>query len=118
MVKLARDANCQLLVAQNYRYNAPIQKLKQLLTDQTLGPLGHGTINFFLAADFTGSFRQSMSYPLLVDMAIHHIDLVRHLMGRNIARVTAHTFNPPWSWYQHHAGLHMLLELEGNLSFT
>jgi predicted dehydrogenase len=38
--------------------------------------------------------------------------------GRNILKVTAHTFNPSWSWYEHHAGLKMLLELEGGLPFS
>ena len=59
-----------------------------------------------------------MEFPLLVDMAIHHIDLIRAVTGKNIRRVTAHTFNPAWSWYQHHAGLKMLLELDGETSFS
>jgi predicted dehydrogenase len=60
-----------------------------------------------------------MKYPLLVDMAIHHIDLIRAVTGRNITKVVqAVTFNPPWSWYEHHAGLKMLLELDGGIPFS
>jgi predicted dehydrogenase len=118
MVELSRKAGTQLLVAQNYRYSAPMQRLRQLLVEQPVGEFGHGHIDFYIPADFTGTFRETMEYPLLVDMAIHHLDLIRFVTGRNIARVTAQTFKPAWSWYQHHPGLKMLLELEGGLAFS
>ncbi|CAN5567056.1 Gfo/Idh/MocA family oxidoreductase [soil metagenome] len=118
MVELAHRAGKQLLVAQNYRYSAPMQRLKSLLAEKPVGEFGHGHIDFFIPADFTGSFRQTMEYPLLIDMAIHHIDLIRVVTGRDITRVTAQTFRPSWSWYDHHPGLNMILELEGGLPFT
>ena len=118
MVELARAAGRRLVVAQNYRYSPPMQRLRTLVRDRPAGDLGHGHIDFYIPADFTGTFRQSMRFPLLVDMAIHHIDLIRAVTGRNVTRVTAHTFNPSWSWYEHHAGLKMLLELEGGIPFS
>jgi predicted dehydrogenase len=118
MVALARSAGRQLVVAQNYRYAPAVQRLKSLLAQQPAGALGHGHLDFYIPADFTGTFRQTMRFPLLVDMAIHHIDLVRAVTGRNVTRVTAHSFNPPWSWYGHDAGLKMLLELEGGVPFS
>jgi predicted dehydrogenase len=118
MVELARGAGRQLVVAQNYRYAPAVQRLKSLLAQQPAGALGHGHLDFYIPADFTGTFRQTMRFPLLVDMAIHHIDLIRAVTGRNVTRVTAHSFNPPWSWYGHDAGLKMLLELEGGVPFS
>lgn len=118
MVEMAHRAGKRLVVAQNYRYSAPMQRLKSLLSEAPVGEFGHGHIDFFIPADFTGSFRQTMEYPLLIDMAIHHIDLIRAVTGRNITRVTAQTFRPSWSWYDHHSGLNMILELEGGLPFT
>jgi predicted dehydrogenase len=118
MVQLAERAKKQLVVAQNYRYSAVITRLRSLLAEQPVGALGHGHIDFYIPGDFTGSFRQTMQFPLLVDMAIHHLDLVRAVTGRNIRRVTASTFNPSWSWYQHHAGLKMLLQLDDDLPFS
>ncbi len=112
MVRLAKEFKRQLLVSQNYRFRPAIQQLKRLLAEKTAGEFGHGHIDFYIPADFTGSFRETMKYPLLVDMAIHHLDMVRCITGRNITRVTAQTFNPAWSWYQHHAGLKMLMELD------
>jgi len=118
MVDLAERANRQLMVTQNYRYMPAPRRLRSLLAEKPVGELGHGHIDFYIAGDFTGSFRQTMDYPLLVDMAIHHLDLLRAVTGKNIRRVTAHTFNPSWSWYQHHAGLKMFLELDGNIHFS
>jgi predicted dehydrogenase len=118
MVQLARDAGKQFMVTQNYRYNAAMTKLREIMRAQPVGALGHGHIDFYIPADFTGTFRETMQFPLLVDMAIHHIDLIRAVTGKNIRRVTAQTFNPTWSWYQHHAGLKMLLELDDDISFS
>jgi predicted dehydrogenase len=118
MVMLARNGKKQLVVTQNYRYSAQAQKMKELFTGKSLGDFGHGHLDFYIAADFTGSFREAMEYPLLVDMAIHHFDLIRHVTGKNVTKVLAHTFKPSWSWYQHHPGLKMLLELEDNIPFT
>jgi predicted dehydrogenase len=86
--------------------------------EQPVGKLGHGQLDFYIAADFTGTFRQSMTFPLLVDMAIHHLDLIRAVTGRNIASVFATSFRPEWSWYDHDPGLKMILTLDDGTPFT
>jgi len=118
MVKLAREANKQLLVAQNYRFSPPMQRLKTLLAEKPVGEFGHGHLDFYIGADFTGTFREAMEFPLLIDMAIHHMDLIRSITGKNIRKVTAISFKPSWSWYKHDPGLKMLLELDGGTPFS
>jgi predicted dehydrogenase len=118
MVKLAADAGKQLVVAQNYRFGAAVQTLRRVVNEKPVGEVGHGHLDFYIGADFTGSFRETMEFPLLVDMAIHHLDLIRAVTGKKIAKVTAHTFRPGWSWYQHQPGLKMLLELEDATPFS
>ena len=118
MVQLAQDAGKQLLVTQNYRFHPPMQALKRLVREKPVGDLGHGHIDFYIGADFTGSFREKMEYPLLVDMAIHHFDLIRSVTGKNIARVMVQSNKPSWSWYEHDPMLKMLLELEDGTPFS
>jgi len=118
MIALAKASGRQLAVSQQYRYSAPMQKFRQLVKEKAIGELGHGDIDFYIPADFTGTFREKMEFPLLLDMAIHHVDLIRALTGRDIIKVTAHSFRPSWSWYQHDPGLKMLLELEGGMPFS
>lgn len=118
MVEWARQANRQLLVAQNYRYSPVMQTLKHLIDFHPLGAFGHGHLDFYIPADFSGTFRQTMLFPLLVDMAIHHLDLIRFITGSNIETVTAQSFNPPWSNFAHDAGLKLLMRLSDGSAFS
>lgn len=118
MIALARAAGKQLAISQNYRFRAPVQHLKRLLQEEVVGELGHGHLDFYIAGDFTGTFREHMEYPLLLDMAIHHFDLIRCVTGRDIEKVLAWSFRPPWSWYTHEPALKMMMELEGGIPFS
>jgi predicted dehydrogenase len=118
MVAWAAAAGRQLVVAQNYRFSPGARKLRDLVRGGPLGALGHGHLDFYIPGDFAKTFRGTMEYPLLVDMAIHHLDLIRSITGKNIVRVTAQSFRPAWSWYQHDPGLKLLMELEGGLPFS
>lgn len=118
MATLAARAGRQLVVSQDYRYRATSQFMRQLVQTRAAGDVAHGHIDFYIPADFPGTFRQSMRFPLLIDMCIHHVDLVRAILGRNIRTVTAYSFRPPWSWFEHEPGLKMLLELEGGIPIS
>ncbi len=118
MVKLAQAANRRLFVSQNYRYNAPYVHARQLLAEGSIGEFGGGSIAFYIPGDFRGSFRETMEFPLLVDMCIHHVDLIRFITRQNIRNVTALSFNPPGSTFKHDAGLKMLLQLDSGIPFS
>lgn len=118
MVRLADAAKLQLVVSQNYRYRPAAALLRKLLEDRAIGELGHGHIDFYIPADFTGSFRENMPHVLLVDMAIHHLDLLRYITGKDIEQISAHTFKPNWSWYGHNPGLKMLLSMTDGVQFS
>ena len=118
MLCLSRDADRVLMVSQNYRFRPAMQCARELLAAQVAGPFGHGHLDFYIPADFSGSFRETMPYPLLIDMAVHHLDLIRCVTGQNIVTVTAQSFQPPWSWFEHEPGLKMLLALEDGATFS
>lgn len=118
MVQWAEEAGRQLVVAQNYRFHPPMKTLRKLLAERPVGTFGHGAMDFYIGADFTGSFRETMDFPLLVDMSIHHMDLIRAVTGKNIAKVAVQSFRPGWSWYKHEPGLNMLMELEDGTPFS
>ncbi len=116
MVEQAESAGKQLMVGQNRRWDAEPTLLKQVFDERPYGDFGHAHLDFFLPGDFRGSFRQSMRHVLLVDMAVHHIDLIRHVLGRDIWQVYATDFNPTWSaqqgLYEHGAALRMILTMD------
>ena len=86
-------------VAQNYRYRPLAQTVKSVLDSRDLGALGALSVAFYKGPHF-GGFREEMPHPLIVDMAIHHFDMMRLFLGSDPATISARSWNPPWSWFK------------------
>jgi predicted dehydrogenase len=102
------------MVAQNYRYHAPIQTLFQTLQQGGFGAIGGVTVDFFRGPHF-GGFREEMPFPLIIDMAIHHFDLMRFFLKRDPVAIFGRSWNPPWSWYKGDASASVTLEFGGDV---
>ncbi len=111
MVAAAERAGRILMVSQNYRFRAQARTIADLVRRQELGELGYVGIQFHKAPRFEGSYRLKMDHPLLVDMSIHHFDLIRCLTGRDPVTIRAHTFRPSWSWFDHPPALSITITL-------
>jgi len=108
----------KVAVVQNYRYETRIQRFRELIHSGQYGDLSH------LVARFAADYRQPESWdvgdahhmpdPLLIEGAIHHIDMIRYLSGHEIASVTAMTRNPPWSSFAGPAVAGILLRLDND----
>jgi predicted dehydrogenase len=98
IVEAVSTSGIKLAAIQNYRYQNRIQTARRLLTDGHLGDVHFLTCRF--AADYRrpGSWdvgtAHTMDSPLLIEGAIHHLDTLRYLAGRDIRRVAAVTRNP------------------------
>lgn len=88
------------VVSQNYRYSPPMQTVADLMRSGRLGDIGQAEISFYKGVDFGGGFRHEMKFPLIIDMAIHHFDLIRFVSGFDALRVSGSSWNPPWSNYR------------------
>jgi predicted dehydrogenase len=86
------------MITQNYRYHQPLYTLKQVLKSGHLGTISSVTVEFFKGPHF-GGFREEMPYPLIIDMSIHHFDLMRYFLESDPISVYGRSWNPPWSWY-------------------
>jgi predicted dehydrogenase len=104
-----------LMVAQNYRYTAPPQTVKRYLANGKLGALGYAGICFHKGPHF-GGFREKMTYPLILDMSIHHFDLVRFLFDSDVRSVQGTTINASWNWFKGDASVMGVLELENGMA--
>lgn len=111
MVAAAERAGKILMVAQNYRYSAEARTLRAEIDRGAIGQVGYANVLFQKAPRF-GGFREKMPYPLLVDMAIHHFDLIRFLTGADPATVYAHSWKPEWSWFEHDPSLAMVITMK------
>ena len=114
IVDAAKRSGVLHMVAQNYRYNVPTQTLYLTLAQQELGPIGAVMVNFLRGPHF-GGFREEMAYPLIIDMSIHHFDLMRFFLGRDPLAVYGRSWNPPWSWFKGDASAAVTLAFEGNV---
>ncbi len=116
MVERHEAAGLQLMVGQNRRWDPEPLTLRKAFADEHIGEFGHGHIDFNIPVDFRGSFRQTMKHVLLVDMTVHHVDLLRFILGRDVVRVYAEDFNTSWAekdgTYEDGAAIKMILTLD------
>ena len=88
------------VVSQNYRYNPAFFTMGRMIREGVIGKIGQVKIDFYKGADFgAGNFRHAMEFPVLVDMSIHHFDLIRFLTGQDAVSVRGSSWNPSWSNY-------------------
>lgn len=85
-------------VAQNYRYRPLAQTINSILQSGELGPVAAVRAEFFRGPHF-GGFREEMAHPLIVDMSIHHFDMMRFFLDSDPTAISARSWNPPWSWF-------------------
>jgi predicted dehydrogenase len=105
------------MVTQNYRYSTVAQTLKQALDPAAMGKIGAVMGEFFKGPHF-GGFREEMPYPLIVDMSIHHFDLLRFFLGADPVSVFGRSWNPPWSWFKGDASASALVSFDDGVVAT
>lgn len=102
LVALAQQQGKILMVSQNYRFFPVVRTVTELIHNQTIGHLGVVNIDF-CRYDNTQPVEANRHYsiwePLLVDMSIHHFDLMRMVLGQEPRRILCSTWNTPWSKY-------------------
>jgi predicted dehydrogenase len=105
-IELARQQQRILMISQNYRFYPAVQAVIKLIREQTLGPIGTVTIDFRRYAN-TAPKENHKHYtiwqPLLVDMSIHHFDLMRAVLGQEATQIICQTWNPAWSNFTENA---------------
>jgi predicted dehydrogenase len=118
LVEAANRAERILMVSQNYRYNAPFRAVQRLVMEGELGELAsikiscrRDTRTLFAPEDF----RYSMRHPYVLDMSIHHFDLIRAATGHDVRGVYARSWRVPDSPFVHHPAVAALLDLEGGV---
>ncbi|MFL5759484.1 MAG: Gfo/Idh/MocA family protein [Thermomicrobiales bacterium] len=108
-----------LMVSQNYRFRRYARTIQQLIAEGRLGDLISVRIAFqrdtrMLFGD--GNFRYTMRHPLVLDMSIHHMDLLRAFTGQDVAHIDARSWRIPASNYLHDPAAVALIELESSIS--
>ncbi|MCY3866442.1 MAG: Gfo/Idh/MocA family oxidoreductase [Chloroflexi bacterium] len=109
IVAAADATGVDCIVAQNYRYRPLTQTIKAILASGELGAVAAVSCEFYRGPHF-GGFREEMPHPLIIDMSIHHFDLMRFFLGSDAMAIRARSWNPPWSWFAGDASAAALIE--------
>jgi predicted dehydrogenase len=118
LVEVASKTERVLAVSQNYRFNAPFRAVQRVVVEGQIGTLVSAKIRcrrdtrtLFGPEDF----RYSMRHPYVLDMSIHHFDLIRAATGRDVRSVFARSSRVPDSPFVHHPAVVAVLDLDGGV---
>jgi predicted dehydrogenase len=118
LIATAEAADRILMVSQNYRFRRYARTIQSLIAEGQLGDLISVRINFQRDTRTIfgeGNFRYSMRHPLVLDMSIHHMDLLRAFTGQDARRIDARSWPVPASNYLHDPAVLALIELESGV---
>ncbi len=121
LARTAEDSGRILAVSQNYRYRPAARAIQRLVAEGALGQLLAARVSCRrntrgLFPD--GDFRYSTRHPYLLDMSIHHLDLLRALSGENVSHVYARGWRVPDSAYEHFPSVICVMTLQGGATVT
>jgi predicted dehydrogenase len=98
LVDAAAAKGLVLMVSQNYRFFPAPRAITALVNGSSLGKLHEVSIDFRRFSPGQGR-HQLEAQPLLVDMSIHHFDLLRLILNREPARIYCEAWNPEWTTF-------------------
>jgi predicted dehydrogenase len=117
VVRRASETRRTVMVSQQYRYRPGARTVARLIDSGTLGRLGAASVTFANELEVHG-FQHAMEEPLLLDMAIHHFDLIRGILGVEPVRLQAVGWNPSWSPFRGNASATVVLESGDGVAIT
>ena len=102
LVELATAKDRTLMVSQNYRFFPAPRVVARLVQDGSLGELYAISIDFRRNDPAPPKPRRRHHadvHPLLLDMSIHHFDLLRFVLAAEPTAVACETSHPSWSGF-------------------
>jgi predicted dehydrogenase len=121
LVEIAATAGRTLMVSQNYRFRRPARAVQRLVADGVIGDLTAVTVHCHRdtrALWPADNFRYSMRHPYVLDMSIHHADLLRAVTGREVRQLFARGWRVPDSPYQHDPAVIAVMALDNGATVT
>ena len=99
VLKKVQRAGKRMGVTMSHRFDADKVTFREVLKSGRLGRLDY-IVTRFTCADREygewGTFRYEIPDPLLIEGAVHHLDILRSFAADECAQLYARTWNPPW----------------------
>jgi len=116
VVRLAQERRRVLMISQNYRFYPAVRAVRELVGDNTLGKMGTVSVDFRRYANnapVETNRHYRIAHPLLMDMSIHHLDLMRTVLKEEPVEVVCRAFNTPWSRFRDPATAFATISFDG-----
>jgi predicted dehydrogenase len=116
VVAAAEERDRVLMLSQNYRFFPAPRVVAGLVREGSLGAVGAVSVDFRRYANSAppeGHRHYTIAHPLLMDMAIHHFDLLRMVLGQEPREVHCCAYNPPWSNFRDPAAAAATIVFDG-----
>lgn len=111
-----------LMVSQNYRFYPAPRTAAKLAASGELGAAGNVSVAFRRWANDVAATAAHRHYayrhPLLFDMAIHHYDLMRMVLGQEAVEVYAKDTSPSWSRFHEEAAATLVVTFASGQTVT
>ncbi len=105
-VRIARkvkDAGRKMAVTMSHRFDQDKTTLRKIIRSGSLGRVNTVSCRFAGAMrrhmEWSSEFRHTMQDPLLIEGAIHHLDIMADFAGANCETLYASTWKPSWAEY-------------------
>jgi predicted dehydrogenase len=116
LVDEAAALNRTLMVSQNYRFFPAVRAVQDIVRSQQLGQLLHVDVDFRRFSPSGVNLR--WRHPLLLDMAIHHFDLMRAVLDREPVTIDCRAWNLPWSDYTDPPEAAAIIDFEDGITIS
>lgn len=113
IVALAERNGLPLLVAQNYRYMRAFRTARRLVKEGALGAVGTVVCQYYRVPHVMAPSLANIPDRALWGMGIHHLDVLRYLLGRNVTSVSAESYSVPWGEPPQGGSMRAMLTFEG-----
>ena len=115
MLKAINTSGDAGLVCQNYRYLPPFVGMRSAVAEGRIGKLDNCLVVWRHGAHQIGSYRARLQDGMLIDGAIHHLDLMRYMLNANAVAVQAYGRQPAHSWSEPNSVVGALIEFEDDV---
>jgi len=97
-----KSAGKKMGVTMSHRFDQDKTTLRRLVRSGQVGGLDYVVCRFTMNCRKFGSwgkFRHEIPDPLMIEGAVHHLDIIADLAGARCDTIYAATWNPPWGEY-------------------
>lgn len=98
------------MISENYRYTDLMRMTRKMILSDDIGQLSSIDVNFQRKHKMD-NYHKDLQHPLLLDVSIHHFDLMRYLTGVEVVSVYAKAWTPSWSWYHGYSTAQIMIEM-------